>query len=100
MAAEVVWLDDAKDDLLSILEFISRDKPKAAAAYVGAISQQCHILADFPESGPAYDSSYRALVVEKHIVLYRYDRQADTVLIAAVVHGRRDIARIVAKLPH
>ena len=100
MAVELLWLDEAKDDLRSILEFISRDKPMAASAYVAAISNECTRLVDFPALGRVYDGTYRMLVVGSHVVLYRYDESGASITIAAVVHGSRDIGRFVANLAH
>lgn len=37
MAVEVIWLDQAKDDLREILDFIAKDNPGAAANYVAGI---------------------------------------------------------------
>ena len=100
MAVEIVWLDQAKDDLRSILEHISRENPRAATRYVEAIASNCERLADFPESGRRFDAVYRVLPVQKHLVFYRHDAGAGTVVIVIVIHGRRDVESLISNLPH
>ena len=65
MAVDIRWLDQAKDDILSILAYISFDNPKAAAAYVSAIEKSCEKLSQFPESGRVFNETYRVLVIRK-----------------------------------
>ena len=48
MPVEVVWLDQALDDLSAILDFISTESPKAAAKYVAGLRKGCERLRDFP----------------------------------------------------
>lgn len=66
MACEIEWLDRAKTDVKAILDFIARDKPEAARAYVEEINTRVDLLADFPESGKRYARSYRVFVVRNH----------------------------------
>ena len=95
MAVDIRWLDQAKDDILSILAYISFDNPKAAAAYVSAIEKSCEKLSQFPESGRVFNETYRVLVIRNHVVLYRYDAGARKVTVARVIDGRRDIAALL-----
>lgn len=48
MAVEIVWLDQAKDDLRELLGFIADEYPMAATNYVTGIMEACNKLADFP----------------------------------------------------
>jgi plasmid stabilization system protein ParE len=95
MAVDIRWLEEANDDIQSILAYISSDNPKAASAYIEAIAQSCEKLSQFPESGRAFNERYRILVIRNHLVLYRYDAGAGEVTIARVIDGRRDIATIL-----
>ena len=58
-------------------------------------------LADFPESGPParYAAlrarSYRVLIAEKLLVFYKVDNAQKTVMIYAIVDGRRDYLNLV-----
>jgi toxin ParE1/3/4 len=47
----LVFSEKSRDDLLNIVRYIARDKPQAAARFVGKLEQQCEFLARFPESG-------------------------------------------------
>jgi plasmid stabilization system protein ParE len=98
MPVELKWLDQANDDLQSILDYISSENPRAAASYVDAIVQSCERLSFFPEAGRAYNSRYRVLVIRNHLALYRYDPVAREVTIAAVIDSRRDVETIVGGL--
>ena len=59
MPAEIVWLDQAIDDLSAILEFISVESPKSAAKYVAGLRKSCERLRDFPLSSRVYNEAYR-----------------------------------------
>jgi plasmid stabilization system protein ParE len=94
MAVEIVWLDQAKDDLRKLLEFIAEENPAAAANYVAGIRQACIKLADFPESGSRHDSKFRRIVFRNHLVFYRQDIENGTVSVVAIIDGRRDLATL------
>ena len=51
MAADIRWLEEANDDIQSILAYISFDNPKAGQAYIDAIARSCEKLSQFPETG-------------------------------------------------
>jgi plasmid stabilization system protein ParE len=94
MAVEIVWLDQAKDDLREILDFIADENPAAGANYVAGITEACNKLGDFPEFGLRHNSEFRRIVFRNHLVFYHYDETAQTVSIAAVIDGRRDMTRL------
>ena len=95
MAADIRWLEEANDDIQSILAYISFDNPKAGQAYIDAIARSCEKLSQFPETGRTFNERYRVLVIRSHLVLYRYDAGAREVTIARVIDGRRDIATVL-----
>lgn len=97
MAVEIVWLDQAKDDLRELLDFIADENPMAAANYVTGIMEACNKLADFPELGPHYNSKFRRLVFRNHLVFYRHDKADHLVSIVSVVDGRRDLKRLFSE---
>lgn len=98
MPAELVWLDEALDDLQAISDYISKDSPRAATRYTEAIATACAKLAEFPESGRRYGERYRALAVRNHMVFYSYDKEIRMVSITAIFHGRRNIEALLEKL--
>ena len=48
MAAEVRWLDQAKDDLREILDYIAVENPRAAERYISELQAACERLVPFP----------------------------------------------------
>lgn len=96
MAAELVWREQALDDIRAIIEYIAGDRPQAARHYVDSLGNACERLRDFPLSGRAYGPRYRVLVFRNHLAIYLFDATANTVFIARVLDGRRDIARILS----
>jgi toxin ParE1/3/4 len=95
MPAEIVWLDQALDDLDSILDYISNDSPKAALRYGADLEKSCQRLGDFPMSGRAFKDRYRCLVFRNHLVFHRYDAAANIVFITMIIDARRDLDRIL-----
>jgi plasmid stabilization system protein ParE len=95
MPANIEWLDEALDDLQTISDYITTTSPAAAAKYTDSILAACEKLVEFPESGRQYNRDYRALVVRNHMVFYRYDRSSNTVSIATILDGRRNIASLL-----
>ena len=96
MAAKVVWLDQAKDDLRAILYYLHPHNPSAALDYVFEVEQSCSKLADFPLQGRQYDERYRAIITRNHLAFYRYDEARGIVVIAKIIHGRRDIPNLLS----
>jgi toxin ParE1/3/4 len=97
MAVEIVWLDQARDDLREILDFIADENPAAAANYVTGIMEACNKLADFPEVGLRYNRRFRRLVFRNHLVFYHHDTAGHVVFITAVIDGRRDLKRLFSE---
>lgn len=97
MAAEVVWLDDAKDDVRLILEYLAVENATAAAGYVAALTKSCEKLAEFPLAGRRYNAAFRTVVFRNHLIFYRFNKNDRKVTIAAVIDGRRDIEKLIGE---
>lgn len=95
MVAEVQWLDQAKDDLRELLDFIAHESPQAAENYVSELQSACARLEEFPLSGRSYDHNFRALIFRNHIIFHVYDESTQIVSIVMVVDGRRDIGKLI-----
>ena len=73
----------------------------AALEFLDRIEQEINRLADFPESGasPRYAAlrarGYRVQIVEKQLVFYKVNAEEKTVIIHAVVDGRRDYLNLI-----
>jgi toxin ParE1/3/4 len=83
----------AERDLEEIWSYVAEDaSPDTADRLIDAIVDRFDLLADQPRMGrlrPEFGDNVRSFTVESHVIYYRHD--AD-VLIARVLHGRRDQA--------
>jgi toxin ParE1/3/4 len=83
----------AEQDLEEIWSYVAEDaSPTTADRLIDAIVDRFELLAEQPRMGrlrPEFDGGVRSFTVENHVIYYRYDRD---VLIARVLHGRRDQA--------
>ena len=95
MAASIVWLDQAKDDVRALIDYLSPRNPTATLAYIDDLEAAVSRLAAFPLSGRRYNARDRALVVRNHLVFYRHAEDDNMVVIVAVLDARRDLGRIL-----
>ncbi len=58
-------------------------------AYFRELRTGSEQLVAFPELGHVVDEGIREMTVRHHVVLYRYDSEADVVTILRVMHPRR-----------
>jgi toxin ParE1/3/4 len=81
----------AERDLEEIWSYVAEDaSPATADRLIDAIIDRFELLAEQPRMGrlrPEFGSGVRSFAVENHVIYYRYD---EDVLIARVLHGRRD----------
>ena len=89
------YLPVAVEDLVSIFDWIVKDSPANAAAFVGKLDQRIGILKTHPFLGymprdeKLRNSGYRILVIESYLVFYMI--RGKTVEIHRVVHGSRNL---------
>ena len=83
----------AERDLDEIWSFVAEGaNPITAARLIDAIVDRFESLAEQPRMGrlrPEFGAGVRSFTVENHVIYYRHDGD---VLIARVLHGRRDQA--------
>jgi toxin ParE1/3/4 len=91
MAYSVVWSPNALDDVDEIAAYIARDSPTYAAAVVEKILNTTRNLQNFPLLGRIVPESNEESVRERFVYSYRliYQVQEETVIVIAVVHGKR-----------
>lgn len=89
----VEWSHFARDDLDTIVRYISRDSPFYAQAFAERVLTATRRLGHFPESGrmipEAEDRTMREIIVQAYRVMYRVE--PGQVLVLAVMHGSRDL---------
>jgi toxin ParE1/3/4 len=90
--ARIVWTEPALSDLDAIADYISLDKPTAAAALVQRVFALVEQLQEHPESGsPPLElgrkSRYRQVIEGPCRIFYRYD--GEQVYILYVMRSER-----------
>lgn len=90
---EIRYLHTAETDLTEIIDFVTRDSPRAALEMLDKIDARIRVLADFPEIGSIpkdfrlQQLGYRIQVVEAYLVFYVVKPEA--VEIRRILHGMR-----------
>ncbi len=83
-------------DLEEIADYVARDRPRAAMALVGRLRKAASDIAYGPLAHPLWmdlpDLGLRKRVSGPYLIFYRVER--DTVFIARIVHGSRNIRAI------
>jgi toxin ParE1/3/4 len=90
--------EQAEADLDEAWEFIARDDQVAADRLIDSILEAARLHAQFPDSGRSrveFGTSIRNFVVSPFVVFYKPIE--DTIQVLRVLHGRRNIGRIMKK---
>jgi plasmid stabilization system protein ParE len=94
MAYQVVWSPTALEDVETIASFISRDSIAYAGAVVNRVINSTRNLENFPFAGrivPEFGvEAIREVFAYSYRIIYRIENQ--TVTVATVIHGRRELA--------
>ena len=90
----LLYSDLAIDDLKGILDYIARDKPIAATAFIDGIIDTCRLISQNPEIGMRREDLAADLRLFTHRGYGIYYRNLDTeVRIARVLHPSLDVRR-------
>lgn len=100
---KILRTDKAEDQLRDIIYYIADDSGSIdiALRYLHKIEEVINPLQGFPNSGsiPRYSilkkQGYRVLVLEKHLVFYKVNDEDKTVIIYAIVDGRREYVNLI-----
>jgi toxin ParE1/3/4 len=99
MAKRVIWTLAAWNDLETVADFISRDSPYYAAAWVRNVRNAARSLSLMsmrgrvvPEIG---DRQIRELIVQGYRLIYKVERSRVAVL--GIIHGARDLKTLWAR---
>lgn len=100
---KIVRTEKAENQLRDIIYYIADDSDNIdiALTYLEKIEQSINCLKEFPNSGtiPRYSvlkkQGYRVLIVEKHLVFYKVNEENKTVIIYAIVDGRREYKNLI-----
>jgi plasmid stabilization system protein ParE len=90
--AQVIYSDEAFNDLERIIEFLLETSPEAAAQALDSIGSAIGILEVHPFIGRRVDDQIRELVISRevtgYLALYRFDSAFDVVRILRIRHQR------------
>ena len=97
--SEFVLTPAAEGDLLKILGYLEGDTPSAILRVVDALDEAMQLLADNPRIGHVRtdltDADVRFWSVFKYLVIYRPETKP--LEIVRVLHGRRDVKRLLGE---
>jgi toxin ParE1/3/4 len=88
----------AAADLEEIAEYIARDNPQRAASFVGELEAKCRAVAASPDAFPARPdlaAGLRMAVHGRYLILYRELPDQPAVRVERVLHGARNLPRLV-----
>ncbi|MGD9784053.1 MAG: type II toxin-antitoxin system RelE/ParE family toxin [Hyphomicrobiaceae bacterium] len=93
----------ARGDLDGILEYLEREAGRGTAlAYAERFADALRRVIEFPGHArrrPALGADTRAAIVYPYLLIYDYDAVVDTATLLRVLHGKRDITRLIIKDP-
>ena len=96
MAHEVLIPPKVAAEIEAIGDWIAQDNPAAARRMMERLYQRCLSLDRLPERGRPYGPTHRAVNEGRYVIIYRVEPPPDPrVIIVAVMHGARDIRRIL-----
>lgn len=90
------WSEPAIADLSAIHDYTSQDAPGRADRFVQRLIAAAEPLGEFPSLGrlvPEGDGQYREGLFDPYRILY--EATETEIFIVAVVHGARDLARLL-----
>ncbi|MDI3537544.1 MAG: toxin ParE1/3/4 [Eubacteriaceae bacterium] len=101
--ARLLISPEARDDLLSINEYIAEDigNPQAALELIQKITAKMRILIDHPQLGPSLSArigvqtKYRYLTCQNYLIFYWCENEF--VYVSRILYGRRDYMKILFK---
>lgn len=101
MSMKIVYTLTARQDLRDIYGYIALTllAPDTARTLIDKIMVEVRSLEEMPERYPLYreepwhSQGVRFLPVKNHLVFYTVNEEAETVSIARIMYGGRDISR-------
>ena len=97
MPVRVVLPPAVEDEIEAIGDYIAQDNPAAAKRLMEKLHLRCKSLEHSPHRGKPYGDRYRGIREGSYVIIYRTE-EADSetlAIIVTVIHGARDIQRIL-----
>lgn len=103
MNYQIIRTEKFEEQLRAIVFYIADDSGSVdiAIGYLDKIENSILSLEEFPTSGsiPRYSvlrkQGYRALIVERYLVFYKMHAEQKTVILYAIVDGRREYKNLI-----
>jgi toxin ParE1/3/4 len=94
---KVHWTDTAEGHLDAIYSYIALDSPEYAKRIVDRLTKRSQQIAEFPFSGrkvPEYNNDQLREIIEgSYRIIYLI--KSDQIDVVSVIHGARDILRLL-----
>jgi plasmid stabilization system protein ParE len=102
MAFQIIWAEQARDDLQAIVLFIAQDNPTVAESFGYRLMSKVDVLAQFPQLGRVVpeenDEMIRELILRPYRIIYKVLAEKEVIAIARVWHGARGEPEIPSRL--
>ena len=85
-------------DLQDIHDYIARDNPDAASAFLDRVDSRLEMIKEHPQIGrrrEEYPHGVRSITEGNYLIIYRLLTEQNTIEIARVLHSKRNIKRII-----
>lgn len=97
--AKVFWLDDARDNVRDLFDYLVQHNPQASERYIDALIETGEQLRSFPERARVYSGDIRVLPFRNHLIFYRVIEEKDEVEILRVRDGRQQVEDLLDSKP-
>ncbi len=91
MAFQIIWSEQSRDDLRSIVLFIARDNPRVAETFGYLLMSKVDMLMQFPQLGRVVpeenDEAIREIIFCSYRIIYKVEKEI--IAIVRVWHGAR-----------
>jgi len=102
MAFQIIWSEQARDDLQSIVLFIAQDNPTVAESFGCRLMSKVDVLAQFPQIGRVVpeesDETIREIILRPYRIIYKVPAEKRIIGIARVWHAARGEPEIPGRL--
>lgn len=93
---QLVVTTNANEDLSDIEAYVSRDNPRAALRLTARLREAFLNIVRTPDQlRPKLGRTTRLFPVGSYVIVYDYDPVARRVVVLRVVHGARDLPRLL-----
>ena len=98
---KVKWTEKASSNLQAIYDYIARDSKTYAARFIKSLIRTTTKLEQMPRCGRVVpeleDYGFREVIYQNYRIVYRLIEGSEDIEILAVVHGAREMKKVVRK---